>query len=103
MKNKETKVVCIKDTDEYEVLITRPTKWGNPFSHLENSSAPYKVKTRREAVEKYKEWILQQPDLLDSLDELEGKVLGCVCKPGQACHGNVLVELIKNRHYKSLF
>jgi len=103
MTKKMTRRVCIKDTDEYDILITRPSKWGNPFSHLEFSTAPYKVKTRKEAVEKYKEWIIQQHDLIDSLDELDGKVLGCVCKPGQLCHGDVLIELLNNRRYKSLF
>ena len=99
---KKTRIVNIKDTEDYDILITRPSKWGNPFTHLEHSTAPYKVKNRKTAVSKYRTWILTQPQLLDDLDELEGKVLGCVCKPA-SCHGDILIELIENRKFKSLF
>ena len=37
------------------------------------------------------------PALLDRLGELEGKTLGCWCKPDQACHGDILIELLKER------
>lgn len=101
IKYVETTVVNIK-TDDYDVLIMRPSKWGNPYSHLKHSVAQYKVNTRREAIDKYREWILNQPALMNSLNELEGKTLGCVCKP-KSCHGDVLIDLIKNRKFKSLF
>lgn len=76
-------VHCKKDA--YHVYIGRPSKWGNPF-------VVGKDGTREEVVEKYREWILKQPELLNSLNELKGKVLGCWCAP-RACHGDVLVEL----------
>lgn len=81
---------------KYDVYIGRPSKWGNPFSHKEGTLATYKVKDRQEAIDRYREWIQTQPQLLASLKELEGKVLGCWCKP-QACHGDVLVELLDNQ------
>jgi len=31
------------------------------------------------------------------LEELEGKTLGCWCKPDQLCHSDVLIELLKKR------
>jgi hypothetical protein len=71
--------------DKYDVYIGRPSKWGNPFVIGKDGS-------REDVVIKYKEWILTQPDLLNDLKELKGKVLGCWCSP-QACHGDVLVEL----------
>jgi len=37
--------------------------------------------------------------LLDQLDNLQGKVLGCHCKP-LACHGDILAELANNRSLK---
>ena len=40
----------------------------------------------------YREWIMQQTDLLADLHELKGKTLGCWCKP-RWCHGDVLAEL----------
>jgi hypothetical protein len=89
----QTKVVH-KRRYPYDVYIGRPSKWGNPFSHKPGTLAPYRVKTRREAIEKYREWIMQQPALLADLHELKGKTLGCWCKP-QACHGDVLAALIE--------
>jgi Domain of unknown function (DUF4326) len=80
----ETKVVHCKKED-FDVYIGRPSKWGNPFVIGKNG-------TREDVVRKYREWILTQQHLLDSLCELHGKKLGCFCKP-EACHGDVLVEL----------
>jgi hypothetical protein len=53
------------------------------------------VKTRDEAVRRYRQWIATQGGLLASLHELRGKVLGCPgCNPDvQQCHGQVLAEL----------
>jgi len=76
----------------YDILIDRTTIWGNPYSHKEGTLAKFKVKTREESIEKYREYILDNPELLAKLSELQGKVLGCWCKP-QACHGDVLEEL----------
>ena len=90
-----SKVVHCK-RKKYDVYIGRPSKWGNPFSHKEGTLAKYKVDTREEAVEKYREYILDNPVLLDALHELKGKVLGCWCKP-LACHGDILIELIEER------
>ncbi len=78
----------------YDVYIGRGSIFGNPFSHMDNTKAQYKVATREEAVERYREWIMTQPQILNKLPELKGKVLGCFCKP-RACHGDVLVELIE--------
>jgi hypothetical protein len=72
-----------------------------PFSVKDNihikdkkTRAEFIVKSREEAVSKYREWILQQPHLLDKLESLRGKTLGCWCKP-KACHGDVLVQLLR--------
>jgi len=83
-----TKVVHSRRA-EYDVYIGRPSKWGNPFSEGKDG-------TRAEVIKKYHNYILSNKELLDQLDELEGKVLGCWCKP-LACHGDVLVELIEQR------
>ena len=85
-----TRVVNIL-TDTYDVYIGRRRgekgKWGNPFIIGKDG-------TRAEVVEKYRQWILTQPDLMASLSELKGKTLGCFCAP-KKCHGDVLVELLK--------
>lgn len=82
--------------EPFEVLIDRTTIWGNPYSHKENTLAKYKVKTRKESIEKYKEYILNNKELLNKLPELQGKTLGCWCKP-RSCHGDVLVELCNRK------
>lgn len=76
----------------YTTYIGRPSKWGNPFSHLNDSAAEFKVDTREEAIAKYAEWILTQPHLMAALPELKGEILGCWCAP-KACHGDVLLKL----------
>ena len=72
----------------YDIYIGRPHKWGNPFEVGKDGS-------REEVIEKYRDWIQTQPQLLSSLHELKGKTLGCWCKPKE-CHGDVLAELADN-------
>lgn len=79
--------------DQYDVYIGRPSKWGNPFSHRPGTLAEFKVKDRQEAIDRYREWILDRPELISALPELQNKVLGCWCSP-KACHGDVLIELL---------
>jgi hypothetical protein len=74
--------------EPYDVYIGRPSKWGNPFEIGKDG-------TRKVVIEKYQNWIINQPDLMKDLPELRGKILGCWCKP-QACHGDVLVKLANN-------
>lgn len=88
-----TKVVHCKRS-QYDIYIGRPSKWGNCYSHLDGTLAEFKVATREEAITKYEEWIRNQPELLSELYLLEGMTLGCWCKP-LACHGDILVKLIK--------
>lgn len=91
----KTKVVHCKK-EKYDILISRPSIWGNPYSHKSGTLAKFKTNTRAESIEKYREYILNNPELLSLLHTLEGKILGCWCKP-KPCHGDVLVELIKER------
>ena len=80
-----------------DVYIGRPSKWGNPFSHLKKGTiAKYQVDTREESIEAYREWITngEGKHLLNDLYQLKGKTLGCWCKP-KSCHGDVLAELVE--------
>jgi hypothetical protein len=88
---KTTVVHCKKAS--YDVYIGRPTQWGNPFSHKAGTKAQFRVATREEAVESYREWIKTQPKLLADLESLRGKRLACWCKP-KACHGDILREML---------
>ncbi len=93
MSEKTTVVHCKKR--RYDVYIGRPSKWGNPFSHKKGTKAEYRVENLQESLDSYREYILKSPLLLKDLHELEGKVLGCWCKPSP-CHGDILVELIES-------
>lgn len=88
--------VVNKYREAYDTYIGRGSKWGNPFTHIASGTkAQYVVANREEAIAAYREWITQGNGkyLLNDLHELQGKTLGCFCKP-QACHGDVLVELL---------
>jgi hypothetical protein len=63
----------------------RPSKWANPFRIGRDG-------TREQVIAKHKRWILNQPQLLASLEELRDQTLGCHCAP-QACHCDTLAEL----------
>ncbi len=84
--------------DEYDVYIGRAvpeaglaaSKWGNPFIMQDDSDAE-----RTRAIDEFRAWIVEQPELMASLDELRGLRLGCWCAP-KPCHGDVLAELADN-------
>ena len=81
--------------DEFDVYIGREvsehglhaSKWGNPYVLEDDSDAE-----RDRVLALYRAWIVEQPELMDSLDELRGKRLGCWCAP-KRCHGDVLAEM----------
>ena len=73
----------------HDVYIGRPSKWGNPFVIGRDG-------TREEVIARYEAWLLEQPELLAALPELEGKTLGCWCAP-RPCHGDVLARLANAR------
>lgn len=72
----------------YDVLICRPSKWGNPFIIGKDG-------TRKEVIEKYRNYLLNNKSLMSDIKELKGKILGCWCSP-KSCHGDILAELANN-------
>ena len=67
------------------------SKWGNPFKFDKK-----KKNSRKKCLERYEEHIRKNPDLFNAVMELEGKELGCWCKPS-LCHGDILIKLFKER------
>lgn len=65
------------------------SKWKNPFS--------LKQFTLEDSLKKYEDHVRNTPLLYNSLHELDGKVLGCWCKPSQ-CHGDVLLKLLAEKN-----
>jgi hypothetical protein len=97
MKTSSGGLVNIKTTSQFDVYIGRPSKWGNPFSHKKTSTlAKHSCSTRQESIQKYKEYLTigEGRHLLADLHELDGKILGCFCKP-KPCHGDVLLQLLQ--------
>ena len=68
------------------IYVGRPTKWGNPLR-------PGPRLAREAMVAKYRAYLLKRPDLMAALPELRGANLACWCKPDEACHADVLLEL----------
>ncbi len=81
--------VVNKFAEPFDVYIGRPTIFGNPFKISDSS--------RQEAISKYKDYfnnrIKNDKFFKDCIEQLQGKILGCYCKP-QDCHGDVIVEYL---------
>lgn len=85
--------------------VTRPGRWGNPFSIAEVAAAygltPEAAQAR--AVAMCRDWLTGKlepglsPGAPPSRDEiraeLRGYNLACWCRPGTPCHADVLIEL----------
>ena len=89
-----TRIVHCKK-EPYDVYIGRPGVWGNPFVVGRDGE-------RETLIEKYREYLLNTPDLLLKIPSLQGKTLGCWCKP-RACHGDVLAELADRQAQQGAF
>lgn len=84
------------------ISVTRPGKWGNPFTTAAAEEAGYRD-GRRMAVWAFREWLRGSGDFLCAeydrarflceMPELRGKNLACFCRLDQECHADVLLEL----------
>jgi hypothetical protein len=94
-----TRVVKIGKAS-YDEYIGRPKQpnvmhWGNPFG-LSGDKCAVRVSSRTEAMNRFWYWLEGTADqkveperrqwILDNLESLRGKRLGCFCMP-QPCHG----------------
>ena len=64
-----------------------PSKWGNPFRVGAGC-------TRKEAIDKYKNYV-KDAGLDDDIHEITGKDLLCHCRPEDPCHADYLLELCR--------
>lgn len=86
----KTRVVNIY-RDDYDVYIGRASGsiWGNPFK-LSNPSDDLE---RYRVLMDFVIWLKDfDPPVLDRVESLHGKILGCHCAP-RACHGHVYKKL----------
>lgn len=88
------KVVNIKTFKGEYVYIGRPSKFGNPYTHLEYAKGTkFFCENREEAIKKYEEYLINNTKLMEDLPELRFKNLGCYCHP-KPCHGNILKKYV---------
>jgi Domain of unknown function (DUF4326) len=72
------------------VVISRPSKWGNPYRVSEHGLA--------EALVLYRRHLAEHPELVEAArSELAGKLLACWCPPERPCHGDILLEVVDGR------
>ncbi|MFB9909689.1 DUF4326 domain-containing protein [Allokutzneria oryzae] len=86
----------LNDPDFADVVyVGRPMHrggWKLAGSPLANPFRPGRDGTREEVMARYREWLLERPELLALLPGLRGRRLGCWCVP-LPCHAQVLAEL----------
>ena len=86
-----------KRLEEWELYIGRGhprhglphSKWANPFPVNETM-------TVEKSLERFRAY-LKDSHLERSIGELTGKVLICHCRPEAQCHGDILLEMLKDR------
>jgi hypothetical protein len=83
---RKTIIVNVARGESCDVLVDRSGPWGNPFVIGVDGD-------RQEVIAKFRNWFPKQKKLVDQLEELLGKRLGCHCAPA-ACHGDVLKEFL---------
>lgn len=75
------------------VLVSRPSRWGNPFVIQFDPHPGYSPQNAEEAVKMYRAHVDKGLMRIKIRNELRGKNLACFCKIGQPCHADVLLEI----------
>ena len=96
----KTTVVNIRK-EPYDVYIGRDKK--NPYAHYGNPFPVIGDMSREQSISNFEAWLVGtdfinlEPErrrwILRNMGNLEGKRLGCFCKP-LACHGDVYARLL---------
>lgn len=98
----------LHDVSPNAVVVSRPTKWGNPWR--EGSTGwtvkpggrydrePHPPLTRQQAVDVYRNAMTHDPAEIEYIrQELAGKDVACWCRLDQPCHGDVLLAIAAGR------
>jgi len=72
----------------------RPSPYGNPYSHKENTLAKFKTSSKKESIQKFKEQLDSDLELQKLVWELKGKTLSCFCKEDESCHVDCIIEFL---------
>lgn len=82
---------CRINIGEGVVLGIKRSPWANPYSITAEHD-------REWVINEYRAWLkkeLQEPFKLAAFNALQGKTLGCWCKP-ENCHGDVILEHLQS-------
>jgi hypothetical protein len=85
--------------------VGRGSPLGNPYSHRPSVAAVVKVKSREEAIKRYRVWLehqIDEPgharmfflDLVKFYKDFGTLKLACWCAP-KACHAEVIAEMVE--------
>lgn len=83
------------------VAVTRPGHWGNPYKVSRNYPACAAVADFRREL-RYELMAMETGDqprsahmrwIAQHIQELRGKNVACFCEIGDACHGDILIEV----------
>ena len=79
------------------VVVSRPSKWGNPYKVSNNPNLGTLAERRAEAVRLFRDFLERayggKKLAGDARSKLRGKNLACWCPLDQPCHADVLLEL----------
>ena len=84
------------------VKVDRSTRWGNPYKLADYPAVMPDSEKRAHAIDCFRKRLLGQVEAPFTLmkitaedvrRELRGKDLACWCAEGEACHGDVLLEV----------
>ncbi len=75
----------------HDVYCGRPSIYGNPWSHKDETLAKFKVDTKKEAIENFKNHLEMDEEFQKEVEKLKGKTLACWCKDNN-CHVQVMVD-----------
>lgn len=98
---------------EGAIVVSRPSRWGNPFSIIPEGPGRFRVEgepgtperlgaprwhptkhaAATDAVARYRKWLFHQQRCENLIPELAGHDLCCWCPLDQPCHADVLLEL----------
>lgn len=88
---KTTATVVNINCEDFDIYIGRPSRYGNPFPITDKQTRRVVIKKFRRALQ---DAINNGFVTIEDLKSMDGKRLGCYCKPME-CHGDVWLEFIE--------
>lgn len=81
----------------YDVYIGRGSIFGNPYEIGIDG-------TRAEVLTRYIKWfdfMVRDDIFIQELNKLDGKILGCYCKP-ELCHGDIIAGFLNEQPWNKI-